>query len=167
MIFSSICAPAIIYIAFSMIKIIIDIYKGIYDNAVKGIIIMVIISLVINILCELGLSVIAWIFVFVPIIMMTIISTLLLKVFDFNLDKDNIKSKIVNNDSKINTVSNDISNNNDDYLNRLDRLDRDDIRENLYDNLDDIYNFSHISSSYNIPENIVEYSIANNYINRR
>ena len=39
---------------------------------------MIVFSLILNILCNLNLHVIAWFIVFIPIIMMTLISTLLL-----------------------------------------------------------------------------------------
>ena len=55
---------------------------------------MIIFALIINILCDLGYNVIAWFLVFIPIIMMTIISTLLLKVFGINPNEDNLQKNI-------------------------------------------------------------------------
>ena len=78
---SSLCGPAILYIGFSLIQIIIDLYKNLFSAAFIKIIVMLILALTINVLCEMGLQVIAWFLVFIPITMMTIISTLLLNVF--------------------------------------------------------------------------------------
>ena len=75
------CAPAILYIAFSLTQIIIDIFKEMYNTAFFKFIVMMIFSIMLNILCKRGLGVISWFIVFVPFIMMTIITTMLLFVF--------------------------------------------------------------------------------------
>ena len=77
------CAPAILYIAFFFTQIIIDVFKEMYNNAFFKFIVMVVFSIVLNILHSRGLGVISWFIVFVPFIMMTIITTMLLFVFDF------------------------------------------------------------------------------------
>ena len=77
----NICPPAILYIAFSVTHIIIDTVKGMYNTALIKFIVMIIFTLVLNILCQLGLSFVSWIIVFIPFIMMTIISSLLLFTF--------------------------------------------------------------------------------------
>ena len=92
----SLCAPSLIYIGFSIILIIIDIYKGIFSKAFVKFIVMIIISTILNILCNLGYTIISWILVFIPIIMMTLISTLLLKIFGTNPNRDFLKSHIKN-----------------------------------------------------------------------
>ena len=87
MFISSVCAPALIYIGFSIIQIFIDIYNNSINSAFLKFIFMLVFTLIINILCDLGFVVIAWIIVFIPIIMMTLVSTLLLQVF--GLDSKN------------------------------------------------------------------------------
>jgi hypothetical protein len=47
-------------------------------------IVMIMISLLLNILCERGLAIIAWIIVFIPFIMMTLIISMLLYIFGLN-----------------------------------------------------------------------------------
>jgi hypothetical protein len=80
----SFCSPAIIYVIFSMTQIIIDLYKGLFNTAlVKGFV-MIMVTLLLNILCERGLGVISWIIVFIPFILMTVIVTLLLYFFGLN-----------------------------------------------------------------------------------
>lgn len=89
------CPPAILYIVFSLTQIVIDTFKGMYNTAFLKFIVMIIFSLVLNILCNRGLGVISWFIVFIPFIMMTIITTMLLFVFglspatgglDYNVD---------------------------------------------------------------------------------
>ena len=77
----NLCAPAILYIAFSLTQIIIDVFKGMYNTAFFKFIVMTVFSIVLNVLCQRGLGVISWFIVFVPFIMMTIITTMLLFVF--------------------------------------------------------------------------------------
>ncbi len=76
-----ICAPALLYIAFSVTQIIIDIFKGMTNTAFFKFIVMVVFAIILNALCSRGLGVISWFIVFVPFIMMTIITTMLLFVF--------------------------------------------------------------------------------------
>jgi hypothetical protein len=78
------CAPAIIYLIFSLIQIILDILKGYLNTAFVKIIVMIIITFLLNLLCKGGLSIISWIIVFIPFIFMTVIITLLLYVFGLN-----------------------------------------------------------------------------------
>lgn len=75
------CPPAILYIAFSLTQIVIDIFKNMYNTAFFKFLVMIIFSVALNILCSRGLSVISWFIVFVPFIMMTVITTILLFVF--------------------------------------------------------------------------------------
>jgi hypothetical protein len=75
-----ICAPALIYLFFSLAQIIIDTYSGLYNTAFMKFIVMVMITFLLNALCLSGLSVISWVIVFVPFILMTVIVTMLLYV---------------------------------------------------------------------------------------
>jgi len=75
-----ICSPAIIYLLFSIAQILIDLFTGLYNTAFIKFIIMIIITLLLNILCENGLGLISWIIVFIPFILMTVIVSILLYV---------------------------------------------------------------------------------------
>lgn len=75
------CPPAILYIAFSITQIVIDTFQGMYNTAFLKFLVMIIFSIVLNILCNRGLGIISWFIVFVPFIMMTIITSILLFVF--------------------------------------------------------------------------------------
>lgn len=81
MILDNICAPAVLYICFSLTHIIIDLFKTLYNTAFFKFIVMIIFSLMLNVLCENGLGVVSWIIVFVPFLLMTVITTLLLFMF--------------------------------------------------------------------------------------
>jgi len=76
-----ICAPALIYIAFSLTQVIIDTFKGLYNTAFMKIIVMIIITILLNALCQMGMSIISWIIVFIPFIFMSVIVAILLYVF--------------------------------------------------------------------------------------
>ena len=77
----NICAPALIYVAFSLTQIIIDTFKGLYNTAFFKVIVMVIITILLNALCQAGMGIISWIIVFIPFIFMSVIVAILLYVF--------------------------------------------------------------------------------------
>lgn len=89
--FSNICAPALIYIAFSLTQIIIDTFKGFYNVAFMKIIVMIIIGLLLNLLCKSGMTVISWIIVFIPFILMSFIVALLLYIFGLDVTTGKVK----------------------------------------------------------------------------
>ena len=75
------CAPAIIYVIFSLCQIIIDLFTGLYNTAVMKLVVAILITFLLNGLCQNGLSVISWIIVFIPFILMTFIVAMLLYIF--------------------------------------------------------------------------------------
>ena len=77
----NLCAPAIIYLIFSITQILIDTFKGLYNTAIIKVIVTIMVTLLLNILCEKGLGVVSWIIVFIPFILMTVIVTMILYVF--------------------------------------------------------------------------------------
>lgn len=91
----ALCAPAIIYLFFSITQIIIDTYTGMYNTAIVKTIVTLLITLLLNIMCERGLTVISWFIVFIPFIFMTVIVGILL--YAFGLDIATGKIKQVNN----------------------------------------------------------------------
>jgi len=78
---NKLCSPALLYLGFSLTHILIDTFKGMYNSAFFKSIVAVIFTLLLNIMCERGLNVISWIIVFVPFILMTYITAVLLYVF--------------------------------------------------------------------------------------
>jgi hypothetical protein len=77
----NLCPPAIIYLIFSITQILIDTFKGLYNTAFIKVIVMVMVTLLLNILCRQGLSIVSWIIVFIPFILMTVIVSMILYVF--------------------------------------------------------------------------------------
>ena len=78
------CPPSIINIVFSLTHIIIDIFNGLYNSAFLKFLIMLLITLLLQILCNTGLAIISWIIVFIPFIFMTVIVSMLLYIFGLN-----------------------------------------------------------------------------------
>tara|TARA_Y100000389_G_C17105687_1_gene338143 strand:- start:72 stop:392 length:321 start_codon:yes stop_codon:yes gene_type:complete len=78
---ASLCAPALLYMAFSVTQIIIDTFRGLYNTAFLKVFVTFVFTVALNALCKRGLSVISWFIVFVPFIMMTIITSMLLFAF--------------------------------------------------------------------------------------
>lgn len=120
----SLCAPALIFLIFSIIQIFIDIFKTYYNQAFFKFISMILVTLLLNILCKKGLGTIAWMLVFIPFILMTLISVILIIVFGLNpaegdytvdvIDEDNNSDNDDNSDDDDNSGdnSNDDSNDN-------------------------------------------------------
>jgi hypothetical protein len=82
-----ICSPAIIYLLFSITQILIDTFKGLYNTAFIKVIVTIMVTLLLNILCEQGLGFVSWIIVFIPFILMTVIVSMVLYVFGLDAAK--------------------------------------------------------------------------------
>lgn len=117
------CTPTILYVGLTLTQIVIDTFKGMYNSAFLKTLVMIIMSLVLNILCNRNLTIIAWLIVFIPFILMTYITTILFFVFglspqngddfDYNVEYPPNKKRnivIVDNDDN----KDDKDNNNDD-----------------------------------------------------
>lgn len=74
----SICTPALIYLVFSIVQIVLDTGKGLYNTAFLKLFVTFIFTIFLNYLCDHGLGVISWIIVFIPFILMSIIISVLL-----------------------------------------------------------------------------------------
>jgi hypothetical protein len=84
------CTPSIIYLIFSITQILIDLYKGLFNTAVMKLIVTIMVTVLLNILCERGLNIISWMIVFIPFILMTVIVSLLLYIFGLNPSKGSL-----------------------------------------------------------------------------
>ena len=102
----NLCGPAIIYLIFSITQIIIDMFKGLYNTAFMKSIVMVMVTLLLNILCEKGLSTVSWIIVFIPFIMMTVIVSMLLYIFGLDASTGKLNCNNSNTNNNINTNTN-------------------------------------------------------------
>ena len=106
---NKLCSPALIYLVFALTQIIIDIFKSLYSQAFFKFIQMIFFTLLLNILCTRGLGIVSWIIVFIPFILMTVITGILMIVFgldpasgDYTVDVDeseNNKDDNVDSDS--------------------------------------------------------------------
>ena len=91
---NNLCAPAMLYVVFSITQIIIDIFKSLYNTAFLKFLVMVVFTVALNLLCQMGLGVVSWFIVFIPFIMMTIITSLLLLVLGLNPSKGRNRGKV-------------------------------------------------------------------------
>ena len=103
----NLCGPAIIYSIFSVTQIIIDVFKGLYNTAFMKAIVMVMVTLLLNILCEKGLSVVSWVIVFIPFIMMTMVVSMLLYIFGLDASTGSINYSCNNSNTNIKNVTTD------------------------------------------------------------
>jgi len=99
----NLCAPALIYVAFSLTQIIIDTFKGLYNTAFFKIIVMIIITILLNSLCQAGMGIVSWIIVFIPFIFMSVIVAILLYVFGLDPATGKLNIKCDNCDATNNT----------------------------------------------------------------
>ena len=90
------CPPALIYLIFSVTQIIIDLFKGLFNTAIMKAFVAGMITFLLNTLCSEGLTVISWIIVFVPFILMTTIVSILLYVFGLDIASGKIGKKSCN-----------------------------------------------------------------------
>jgi predicted membrane protein len=104
------CAPAIIYLIFSIIQILIDTFKGLYNTALMKVIVMIMVTFLLQILCKRGLNVISWIIVFIPFILMTVIVSLLLYFFGLNSSTGKINYTCKDKEKVINTNTTTVKN---------------------------------------------------------
>lgn len=91
---NNLCAPAMLYVVFSITQIIIDIFKSLYNTAFLKFLVMIVFTIALNLLCQMGLGVVSWFIVFVPFIMMTIITSLLLFVLGLSPSKGRNRVKV-------------------------------------------------------------------------
>jgi hypothetical protein len=93
MILNYLCPPALLYVVFFLIQIVIEISNESYTQALTQTIICVIFTCILQIFCNANLTLVAWLLVFVPIIMYTYMVLLIFMVF--RLDPDNAKKYLI------------------------------------------------------------------------
>lgn len=102
------CTPALMYFAFSMVQILIDIFKGVYNVAFFKFITMIVFTALLQILCIRGLGLISWIIVFIPFVLMTYVSMLLMYAFGFSENSILDTSNTIQNHDQMNQTDNTI-----------------------------------------------------------
>mgnify|MGYP006919656382 CR=1 FL=1 len=89
------CSPALIYLIFSAVQIIIDTFKGLYNTAFMKLVVAAVMTILLNILCERGMGVVSWLIVFIPFMFMTFIVAMLLYIFGLDVSTGKINKKCV------------------------------------------------------------------------
>ena len=100
MILDKLCTPAILYIGFTLTHIVVDIFHKLYNTAILKFVLMIIFTTMLDLLCKSGLTILSWIIVFMPFILLTTITVLLLFTLGVSPDKGFLKYKFANNDEK-------------------------------------------------------------------
>ena len=80
------CAPVILYIGFCLVHIIVDVFQNHPKEALTKVLVMIVLGVVLQLFCNMGMSIISWIIVFIPFIMFTYISAIIMFVFGLNPD---------------------------------------------------------------------------------
>jgi hypothetical protein len=88
-----ICPPALLYLGFSMIQVVIDLFQGEYSTSLLKFIIMITFTTILNIMCLNGLTKFVWGIVLIPFLLLTYISSVLFYVFGINPGKTDLRVK--------------------------------------------------------------------------
>ena len=104
-IINNLCAPALVYLFYSFSQIFIDLYKKMYNTAFLKFIIMIIFTFLLNMLCAQGLGIVSWIIVFIPFMLMSLITAILLYVFGLDPQSGKIASLRVKDSNTVDSVS--------------------------------------------------------------
>lgn len=94
MILSNLCSPALLYIIFMVLHILVQMSKEKYKDALLKLIITVIFTLILQIFCMQNMKVISWLLVFIPIILYTYTTLIIFFVFGLN-PTDRVKRYII------------------------------------------------------------------------
>ena len=100
MITDKLCLPALLYIGFTLTHIVIDLFKKLYNTALLKFILMIIFTVMLNLLCKSGLTVLSWIIVFLPFILLTVITVWLLIALGLSPEAGYLKYNIKNDDDE-------------------------------------------------------------------
>ena len=100
--------PAILYIGFTLTHITIDLFNKLYNTAILKFVLMIIFTTMLDLLCKSGLTVLSWIIVFMPFILLTTISLLLLFSLGLSPDQGFLKYEVLN-DNDVNPEDNDVN----------------------------------------------------------
>ena len=84
MLIDRLCSPALIYLAFSIIQLILDMSHGKFKLAIAKLFITLIFTYLLNLLCDQKLTKLSWVIVFLPFIFMGYISLLLVYALGFS-----------------------------------------------------------------------------------
>ena len=86
----NLCPPSIVYLFFSVTQILIDLYKQLYNTAFTKTIVTIMVTSLLHILCIKGFDMVAWVIVFIPFLLMSVIVGMLLYVFGLDVSTGNL-----------------------------------------------------------------------------
>ncbi len=84
MLLEQLCPPSIIFVIFLFVFLIIDIYDNKFNKAFAKMIIGFIITSLLQVLCLSGLDILAWMIVFLPLIIYTYMTIVVYAAFGVN-----------------------------------------------------------------------------------
>ena len=113
MILDKLCMPAILYIGFTLTHITIDLFNKLYNTAILKFVLMIIFTTMLDLLCKSGLTVLSWIIVFMPFILLTAITLLLLFSLGLSPDQGFLKYEVLNDNDEIQEDNDEIQEDND------------------------------------------------------
>jgi hypothetical protein len=87
MFLSNFCPPALIYLVFMLIHVVVEIHHGNKKGAMLQLVIGILMTLLLQLLCLKNMSIISWIIVFIPFVLYTYMTFLLYSVFGLNPDE--------------------------------------------------------------------------------
>lgn len=96
MLIDRLCSPALIYLAFSIIQLVLDISQGKYRLAIAKLFVCLLFTYLLNVLCEQRLTQLSWIIISLPFLFMGYMSLLLVYALGFS----DINGNDINNNSK-------------------------------------------------------------------
>ena len=108
--------PAILYIGFTLTHITIDLFNKLYNTAILKFVLMIIFTTMLDLLCKSGLTVLSWIIVFMPFILLTAITLLLLFSLGLSPDQGFLKYEVLNDNDEIQEDNDEIQEDNDEIL---------------------------------------------------
>ena len=86
------CPPAAIFLVFMIVQISVDITRGYFNSAMIKAWVGILLTILLNYLCNSGLGVVSWLFVFIPFVFMTVIIAILLLAFNLNPKTGKLKT---------------------------------------------------------------------------
>lgn len=95
MFFNNFCPPALIYFIFMLVHVVVALYNKEGKGAILQLIIGLLVTLLLQMLCLKGMSLISWIIVFVPFIFYTYMMIILYFVFGIQ-PNTNMQKYLVN-----------------------------------------------------------------------
>ena len=72
------CKPALIYLIFSFVQVIIDTFNGYFNVAMLKALTAISVSVLFNYLCKQGLGIVSWVIIFIPFILKSVVISILL-----------------------------------------------------------------------------------------